>query len=154
MRFESSYVEVDNEPLHLEMYKNDLIRIYRAILYPGVRTDFHRHSKNTIYITLKGGMVSTEKMKGTPYCPTVLTKRLPIAQRLSLLFQKIFNDSLNLTDGFIFYMPSKENPIIHRARASELNHGYMVLLGIEVLYSNSDKNRRNETQWKKYDRDG
>ena len=141
MRLKPSFVDVNEEPLHQEVFKNAYIRIYRAILKPGIRTHFHRHSMNTVYVALRGGNISTEKMQGTPSCPTVLAESLSLSQRFSLLFQKIFYDALNIDSGFIFYIPSKRSPVIHRATASHSNNDNMVLLGIEILYSNGSQYR-------------
>lgn len=131
------YVEVDEEPLHQEIFRNREFRVYRAVLKPGVATDYHRHSKNTVYAALQGGRITTEKMKGTPACPTVLSKSLSLSKRLKLIVQKIFQNSIEIENGFVFYMPSRDFPVIHRAVASVSNSRNMELLGIEILCSNS-----------------
>ena len=136
MNKKTSFVEVNDEPLHREVYKNDHIRIYRAILKPGDSTDFHRHSKNTLYVSLRGGNITTETMKGTPACSTVLSMRVSLIRRILLLFQKVLCSSLNIYSGFIFYVPSEKNPVIHRAIASSKNLANMDLMGIEILFSN------------------
>lgn len=135
----SSFVEVDCEPLHKEEIKNDLIRVYRAVLEPGKGTEFHRHSKDTIYVVLEGGKISTQKMKGTPSCPTILAKGVTISKKLALVFEKIFSKYLSLDKGFIFYMANKEYPVIHRATTSTGNCEDMDLLGIEILFSNKGR---------------
>ncbi len=141
MKSRTAFVEVSDEPLHQEVYRNDHVRVYRAILKPGYSTDFHRHSKNTLYVTIRGGNIMTRTMKGTHACPTVLSKRVSLIKRICLLFQKIFSNSLNLFNGFVFYMASERNPVIHKATASSKNGFNMDLMGIEVLYSNQMKYR-------------
>jgi len=136
-----AFVDVCDEPLHREVYKNEFLRLYRAMLEPGTGTEFHRHSKDTIYLVLRGGMVSSEKMEGTASCPTILAKSLSIKSRLSLLIQKVFTGKLYLGRGFVFYMPSKKKPVIHKAKASNGNDGIMDLLGIEILFTIPEKKR-------------
>ncbi len=142
MKSKEYFVEVNDEPLHQEVYKNDYVRIYRAILKPGESTNFHRHSKNTLYITLQGGSITTEKMRGAPACPTVVSKRVSLNTRIRLLFQKVFYSYLNIFNGFVFYMPSEKNPVIHKAIASCNNSFNMDLIGIEVLSSNLTKYKK------------
>jgi len=134
-----SFVDVDSEPLHHEEFQNDYIRIYRALLEPGKSTKFHRHSRDTLYLVFKGGEISTEKMKGTPSCPTILARGLPVSGKLRLAYEKIFFRYLSLETGFFFYMPSKRSPVIHRAITSKSNHESMDLLGVEILFSNKDR---------------
>jgi hypothetical protein len=139
MKSRTAFVEVSDEPLHKEVYRNEHVRVYRAILKPGDSTDFHRHSKNTLYVTIRGGNIRTKTMKGTHACPTVLSKRVSLNKRICLLFQKVFSNSLNLFNGFVFYMASERNPVIHKATASGKNSFNMDLMGIEVLLSNKMK---------------
>jgi hypothetical protein len=102
----SRYVHVTKEPLHIQELENDFIRTYRASLAPGVQTDFHRHSEDTIYIVLSGGTVSTELMKYSPECPTVLPLSFHLPAKLKWGVQRFFTGSLKLPAGFFFFMPS------------------------------------------------
>ena len=135
------FVDVDEEPLHQEIFRNSDFRIYRAILKPGVSTYFHRHSRNTVYVALSKGRIRTERMKKTPSCPTVLARSISFPKRFLLGFQKTVTGSIKIYRGFLFYMPSKDYPVIHRAVASWKNRHAIELLGIEVLPSRSSVER-------------
>ena len=128
----TGFVDVDYEPLHKEVLDNSFLRIYRAIINPGENTEFHRHSSNTLYVVYKGGAIQTELMAKSPSCPTILPKGLKLKDKVKLVVEKVFFDFLNLPGGFLFYMPSYQHPVIHRAFSSTRNESAMELLGVEI----------------------
>ncbi|MGA2448310.1 MAG: hypothetical protein ABTD50_06535 [Polyangiaceae bacterium] len=50
------YVEVNDEPNHVERFKNDWVRVYMATIAPGAKTLYHRHCQNTLYVAIHGGI--------------------------------------------------------------------------------------------------
>lgn len=128
----TEFVDVDREPLHKELLSNSHFRVYRALLTPGRETEYHRHFRNTLYIVCKGGRISTALLPGSPACPNILPRGLSWKLKLKLLIGKIATGNLDLPAGFLFYMPSGEFPVVHKAAASARNMGEMDLLGIEM----------------------
>jgi len=47
------YVKVNDEPNHVERFKNDWVRVYMATIAPGTNTLYHRHCENTLYIAVE-----------------------------------------------------------------------------------------------------
>lgn len=134
MNVESTeFVDVDQEPLHKELFSNSHFRVYRALLTPGRETEYHRHFRNTLYIVCKGGRISTELLSGSPACPNILPKGLSWKVKLKLLVGKLFTGNLDLSAGFLFYMPSRDFPVVHKASASGKNMENMDLLGVEIM---------------------
>lgn len=139
MNVESTeFVDVDQEPLHKELFSNSHFRVYRALLTPGRETEYHRHFRNTLYIVCKGGRINTELLSGSPACPNILPKGLSWKVKLKLLVGKLFSGNLDLSAGFLFYMPSRDFPVVHKASASRKNMENMNLLGIEILHKNAE----------------
>ena len=49
------WVEVADEPNHEELFENEQVRVYVAVIRPGRETAYHRHEKDTLYVVLEGG---------------------------------------------------------------------------------------------------
>lgn len=139
----ASFVEVINEPLHIQVLDNSFLRIYRTVINPGENTEFHRHSRNTLYIVSKGGDIQTELMMKNPSCPTILPKGLKLRDKVKLAAQKVFCDFITLPQGFLFYMPSYHYPVIHRACSSMHNGDAMELVGVEFKDPETMKSLKN-----------
>jgi hypothetical protein len=142
----TEFVDVNQEPLHQELLSNSYFRVYRALLTPGRETEYHRHFRNTLYIVCKGGRISTELLSGSPACPNILPKGLSWKLKLKLLLGKIVTGNLDLPPGFLFYMPSKDFPVVHKAAASEKNAEDMDLLGIEIMQGSADSSIKANNQ--------
>lgn len=137
MKETSAFVPVEQEPLHKELFRNSKIRLYRAVLLPGVRTAVHRHDQDTVYIVCSGGKIRTTLFPGSRRCPTVLPAWITIFEKVRLIAGKLKTGALNLPAGFLFYMPSQTYPVIHAAVSDKTNTGPMDLIGIE-LYGDRD----------------
>lgn len=129
---ERKFVPVEQEPLHKEILKNSRIRLYRAVLTPGTRTAYHRHSQDTVYIVCSGGGIKTELFPGSGKCSTILPGWITLCEKIRLIAAKLVTGALHLHAGFMFYMPSGANPVIHAATAVRTNAGPMNLIGIEL----------------------
>ena len=151
------WVEVKSEPLHIEEYSNMYIRLYRADLQPGSETDFHKHSEDTIYMVLSGGSVITKLLKGTKSSPTYLPHSFSLKSKINLIIKRLLSGgSIELPKGFFFCMPSRDYPIIHKAKASVTNPNVVKLLGIEILKCNKrnvDVLNGNDFYKKEYEND-
>jgi hypothetical protein len=53
-------VEVENEPTHPELFRNEWVRVYAGILAIGNCTLFHRHTRDTLYVTLRDASLLNE----------------------------------------------------------------------------------------------
>lgn len=135
------YVEVADEPLHREVYADPYFRAYRAILSPGQTTDYHRHSEDTLYVVIKGGIMRTINFKGEKRSPMVFSRGFPLRKKIWLALQNVFTGSARLPDGLSFFMPTREHPSIHMAAASPHNRGEVCLMGIEMRYDSTSHPR-------------
>jgi hypothetical protein len=134
----TEFVDVNQEPLHQELLSNSYFRVYRALLTPGKETEYHRHFRNTLYIVCSGGRISTRLLAGSPACPNILPKGLSWQLKLKLLIGKWLTGNLDLPTGFLFYMPSKDFPVVHKAAASATNAVDLDLLGIEIIRGSAE----------------
>ena len=55
------WVEVNDEPNHVEQFRNDAVRVYEARIDPGTATLYHHHSLDTIYVIMAGGRFRSEE---------------------------------------------------------------------------------------------
>ena len=60
----TSYVEVYDEPDHLSCCVNEYIYAYRVQLAPGRQTLWHRHCKDTVYLSLGAAKAGEELVTG------------------------------------------------------------------------------------------
>lgn len=54
------YVEVRDEPYHKQQFENASARLYDVRIPPGVSTLYHRHSENTMYLTVAPTKISSQ----------------------------------------------------------------------------------------------
>ena len=141
---EKKFVPVEQEPLHKEILRNSRIRLYRAVLTPGTRTAYHRHSQDTVYIVCTGGSIKTELFPGSGRCSTILPGWITLREKIRLIAGKLVTGALHLHAGFMFYMPSGANPVIHAAAASRTNADPMNLIGIELYGGKESVHCKNE----------
>ena len=53
--------KLDREPNHVELFRNDAVRVYEARIDPGTATLYHHHSLDTIYVIMAGGRFRSEE---------------------------------------------------------------------------------------------
>jgi hypothetical protein len=126
------YVEVTDEPMHKEIFRNENFRIYVALIPPGEPTLYHRHSEDTLYIVFDGGLIKNENYKGCNNYSIVFPKTFGKFKLIKMGVQKAFFGFVDFFDGSFFLMPNKTNPVIHKATASKKNLKNMQLMGIEI----------------------
>ena len=134
------YVEVINEPLHVELFQNEYIRLYNASLPPGTATMFHRHCEDTVYIVHEGGEISTENFSGSPKSPTILPKSFSLYKKILMGARLKITGAVKLPKSLFFCILSKNQPIVHRAVTSKNNINKMELMGIEIVKSSGRGN--------------
>lgn len=49
---EAGFVEVIDEPQHFHRFENDYVRVYDVRFKPGESSLYHRHTKDTMYVTI------------------------------------------------------------------------------------------------------
>lgn len=54
------YVEVRDEPRHRRRFENAWARVYDVLVPPGDRTLFHRHTEDTLYVSVVAARVSDQ----------------------------------------------------------------------------------------------
>ncbi len=131
-----SYVEVINEPFHVEFFRNKYIRLYNASLSPGTVTTFHRHCEDTVYIVHEGGEISTEMFPGSLKSSTSFPRSFGLYKKIMMGIRLLAFGSIQLPGSLFFCIHSKDQPIIHRAIASTKNSCNMELMGVEVFGGN------------------
>ena len=130
-----NYVDVTEEPMHHEIYKDEKFRIYAAEIPPGASTLFHRHSEDTLYVISRGGRIKNESHDGYNGYPVILPTSTCIFRKILLGLQSIFKGFVYFPEKFYFMMTNKNNPVIHRATTWKNNRENMILLGIEILHN-------------------
>lgn len=101
------YVEVADEPRHYHRFINDYARVYDVRFAPGERSLYHRHSVNTLYVTVYDTRVFDQTYGETDG----VTHELP--------------------SGLCGCRPHGRETLIHRVRND--GHGLMQMIGAEYL---------------------
>ena len=127
------YVEVNDEPNHVERFKNDWVRVYMATIAPGGKTLYHRHCQNTLYIAIHGGIHHNDLPGAQRQRSIGLPRSLGLATKVVWLLRRLVFGTVNLPTSTMVMQYHREFPIIHRICASSKNGQPMDLLGIEVF---------------------
>ncbi len=127
-----NYVEVKDEPDHKEVYKNQQIRIYIAAIRPGHRTLYHRHTEDTVYIVMQGGVIGTQSAGDSRRYPIDFPKSFSFFTKVRWGIRNLLIGSVKMPKGFFFCMMHQKQPVIHRASASKDNLEDMIMMGIEI----------------------
>lgn len=126
------FVDVNDEPLHKEALKNEYIRLYVVTIPSGTKTLYHRHSVNTVYAVIQGGIVKTDIVGSSNRYPMEFPKSFHIFTKLRWGIRNLLVGSINMSKGFFFVLPHKSRPIVHRAEVSQKNKDDMIMLGVEI----------------------
>ena len=127
------YVEVNDEPNHVERFKNDWVRVYMATIASGTKTLYHRHSENTLYIAIEGGIHHND-LPGTQKQRSIgLPRSLRLTTKVVWLLRRLLFGTVDLPTSTVVMQYHRGFPIIHRVCASAKNNRPMRLLGIEVF---------------------
>lgn len=102
------YVAVRDEPQHRHEYENNRVRIYDVLLPPGYATLYHAHTRDTIYVVVKGSRLKSKSLVG-PYAPPL---------------------GLPLPSGFVFWREHTKEPLIHEV--TNVGEEAARLVGVEL----------------------
>lgn len=109
------FVEVSEEPIHVELFQNEYIRLYLASILPGKGTLYHRHSRDTIYIVLEGGSIKTQILGHQKLSTFSFPKSFSLMSKLKLGIDSLIFGSMKLSKAFFFIMFHKDTPVVHKA---------------------------------------
>jgi hypothetical protein len=128
-----NWVEVADEPDHKEVFKNEQIRVYIAVIRPGRETAYHRHDKDTLYVVLEGGKNYSTTLPGSKGGNYVFPNSISLARKVKWLLTRSIYGWTYLPKSIYLLMHNDGNPVIHKVRGSEDNPSDMRMMGIEFL---------------------
>ena len=133
---EVKLVEVNDEPNHQEVFQNQFIRIYKINLEPGRDTLYHRHSKDTLYIVLEGGLMFTYVIGKQTLSSVSFPKSFGLLQKIRFLLNNYFFRTAKLDTSLFLFQHHRDYPVVHKVIASAKNVNNIQLIGIEILEEN------------------
>jgi len=126
------WVEVNDEPNHVELFRNDAVRVYEAGIDPGTATLYHHHSLDTIYVVMAGGRFRSEE-------PVHRKSSTKLGRSVSLPTKLVWGTRRALTGGTLelpagtFLMQyHRAHPLLHRVVALSDNATPIRMLGVEL----------------------
>jgi hypothetical protein len=127
------WVEVTDEPHHQEIFNNEHIRVYIAVIRPGRETLYHRHDKDTLYVVLQGGKNYSTALPGSKGVNYVFPKSIRLTRKIKWLLTRTIFRWTYLPKSVYLLMHNDGNPIVHKVRGSADNPSDMRMMGIEFL---------------------
>lgn len=127
------WVEVADEPNHKEIFKNEQIRLYVAVIRPGEETAYHRHDKDTLYLVLVGGKNYSTTLAGSKGGKYVFPNSISLKRKIKWMLTRSIYGWTYLPKSIYFLMHNQGDPVIHKVRGSQDNERDMELMGIEFL---------------------
>jgi dihydroflavonol-4-reductase len=126
------WVEVDDEPNHVERFCNDAVRVYEARIDPGTATLYHHHSLDTIYVIMAGGRFRSEEPVHQK-SSTKLGRSVKLPTKLAWGIRRaLTGGTLQMPAGTFLMQYHRTHPLIHRVVASSENAAPIRMLGIEL----------------------
>lgn len=126
------WVEVNDEPNHVEQFRNDAVRVYEARIEPGTATLYHHHSLDTIYVIMAGGRFRSDE-------PVHQKSNTKLGRSVSLptklvwgIRRALTGGTLQLPAGTFLMQYHRAHPLIHRVLASSDNATPIQMLGVEL----------------------
>ncbi len=126
------YVEVADEPRHIEQLRNDHVRVYLATIEPGTRTLYHRHRANTLYVVMAGGLSRSDE-PGHQRRRTGVGRSIGTATKLAIALRRGLFGTVRLPTGAVLMHYHKDFPLTHRLCAAVGNPDPIRMLGVELL---------------------
>jgi dihydroflavonol-4-reductase len=125
-------VEVNDEPNHVELFRNDAVRVYEARIEPGTGTLYHHHSLDTIYVIMAGGRFRSEEPVHQK-SSTKLGRSVSLPTKLAWGIRRaLTGGTLQLPAGTLLMQYHRAHPLIHRVLASSDNAAPIRMLGVEL----------------------
>jgi dihydroflavonol-4-reductase len=126
------WVEVDDEPNHVEQFRNDAVRVYEARIDPGTATLYHHHSLDTIYVIMAGGRFRSEEPVHQR-SSTKLGRSVSLPTKLVWGIRRaVTGGTLQMPAGTFLMQYHRAHPLVHRVAASSENAAPIRMLGIEL----------------------
>lgn len=130
---DQDWVEVAEEPDHGEIFRNEHIRVYVAVIRPGRETLYHRHDKDTLYVVLQGGRNYSSTLPGSKAGKYVFPRSIPLTRKIRWLLTRAIFGWTYLPKSIYLLMHNEGNPIVHRVSGAKDNPSDMRMMGIEFL---------------------
>jgi hypothetical protein len=127
------FVEVADEPNHVDQFKNEFVRVYMATIPPGTKTLMHRHVENTLYVVIEGGVNSSHEAGKQDKLVVGLPRSTPLSRKLAWATTRLLFGSMRLQKSQFFVQYHRGRPYIHRVSAAADNERPLRLLGVEIL---------------------
>jgi nucleoside-diphosphate-sugar epimerase/quercetin dioxygenase-like cupin family protein len=126
------WVEVNDEPNHVEQFRNDAVRVYEARIDPGAATLYHHHSLDTIYVIMAGGRFRSEEPVHQK-SSTKLGRSVSLPTKLAWGIRRaLTGGTLQMPAGTFLMQYHRAHPLVHRVVASSQNAVPIRMLGIEL----------------------
>jgi dihydroflavonol-4-reductase len=126
------WVEVNDEPNHVELFRNDALRVYQARIDPGTATHYHHHGLDTIYVIMAGGRFRSEEPVHQN-SSTKLGRSVSLPTKLAWGIRRaLTGGTLQLPAGTLLMQYHRAHPLIHRVLASSDNAAPIRMLGVEL----------------------
>ena len=106
------YVEVADEPNHVEQFKNQFVRVYMATIPPGAKTLMHRHVENTLYVVIEGGVNSSDEAGKQEKLVVGLPRSTPLSRKLAWATTRLLFGSMRLQRSQFFVQYHRGRPYI------------------------------------------
>jgi hypothetical protein len=126
-----AWVPVDREPVHEELFGNDLVRVYEARIEPGTTTLDHRHDQDTVYVVVRGGRFRSDNT-WRQHNVTRPGRSSGLLRSVGWLLRRLTVGWLRMPDGTLLWQPHAAHPVVHRVTASSSNDGALRMVGIEL----------------------
>lgn len=123
---------VGDEPHHEELFTAAGVRVYRAVLPPGLATWKHRHDRDTRYVVAAGGRLRSDE-PGRQRPGTRVGHSTPAPRKLAwLLSRSLGRGWISASTGTVLVQPHESRPLVHRVCAHPENRESLVLVGVEL----------------------
>ena len=125
------WVPVELEPVHGELFQNQLVRVYEARIEPGATTLDHRHDEDTVYVVVRGGTFRSDN-SWRQRNVTRTGRSSGLLRPVGWLVTRLTIGWLRIPDGTLLWQPHAEHPLVHRVTAASSNDAAVRMLGIEL----------------------
>jgi hypothetical protein len=125
------WVPVEFEPVHGELFQNQLVRVYEARIEPGATTLDHRHDEDTMYVVVRGGTFRSDN-SWRQRNVTRTGRSSGLLRTVGWLVRRLTIGWLRIPDGTLLWQPHSDHPLVHRVSASPSNDTALRMLGIEL----------------------
>jgi hypothetical protein len=126
-----TWVPVDSEPVHEELFQNDLVRVYEARIEPGATTLDHRHDQDTVYVVVRSGRFRSDN-SWRQLNVTRPGRSSGVLRSVGWLVRRLTVGWVRMPAGTLLWQPHAAHPVVHRVTASPSNDAALRMVGIEL----------------------